>query len=630
MKKRLIAVLLSMLTIIFAMPFSLADNDKVEISFKVGDNVLSINGVETEVETPYVAGEGTTLVPLRVITEAFGAQVDWQDKTKTITLSYPDVNIVLQINNIIAKVNDHNETLLEAPALSENGVTMVPLRFISETFGASVNYDNSTGKILVTKEKVGDGQTVIGTTEMEKTGDSYYGWSIDTPKQMQMTYRRLDGLSTEFTADDESELYIDVHKYTKDTITPFDEKFSNIKDSFSKYTLTEAEKLTDESGNQYMHFQAKDKDTIIDYCEYYGQNYTTYNITAYINISDDTSIKNMILSISNSFKLGNLDNQTYDLSNVSDNMRIIQDDKYKLNFKIPADFMQRTNSDSENEFYFVSPNADSHASVSLAIYSKSSDITAQTLAQNDHDNRIKSMNIDFSTISDVICSDDNIYSYTHHISGSSKNDEYIIDTFFEKGEYVYNMAVSVDSINDAQKANTIISSLQTEELDTSKIGKLLRNDPDENTMSTNKISNYSFELPTSWKTISSGQIGSDSYNGLYLNITTGATISFMKVTDSEYKKGSLSETANAFKKHLEQNSKIKIVNNIAYTNLDDYRYAYFTYKSTQDNGEVIYSTVYIKTDTNELIVFSLSENEIYYQKSGNETFLNGILSLKKN
>ncbi|MCI8980422.1 MAG: copper amine oxidase N-terminal domain-containing protein, partial [Clostridia bacterium] len=141
MKKRVISVLLTLCMAFSYTVFATAEGgDKVEIKFKVGDSVLSINGADVEVETPYIAGDGTTLVPLRVITEAFGAQVDWEGTTKTITLTYPEVGIVLQIGSVVAQVNEHNETLLEAPALSANGVTMVPLRFISETFGADVGY----------------------------------------------------------------------------------------------------------------------------------------------------------------------------------------------------------------------------------------------------------------------------------------------------------------------------------------------------------------------------------------------------------------------------------------------------------------------------------------------------------
>ena len=75
---------------------ALEKKSDVEIAFKVGDEILKINGESVEVEKPYVV-EGTTLVPLRVITEAFGAQVDWDGNTQTITLNYSDVTIILQI-----------------------------------------------------------------------------------------------------------------------------------------------------------------------------------------------------------------------------------------------------------------------------------------------------------------------------------------------------------------------------------------------------------------------------------------------------------------------------------------------------------------------------------------------------
>ena len=229
MNKKLIAAILAATTTLSAAPFALAENDentndKVEIAFNVGDSILKINGIETEVETPYVTENNTTLVPLRVITEAFGAKVDWDGDTQKITLTYPAVNIELQIGNIVATVNDHTETLLESPALSENGVTMVPLRFISETFGATVGYDNDTQAILVTKEKMDNSSTVTGITDMTKTGDSYYLWSIDTPTQMKMADRTLDAMTTKFVADDESSMYIDVYPITENTVD-FDEEY---------------------------------------------------------------------------------------------------------------------------------------------------------------------------------------------------------------------------------------------------------------------------------------------------------------------------------------------------------------------------------------------------------------------
>ena len=327
MNKKLIAAILAATTALSAAPFALAENDentndKVEIAFNVGDSILKINGIETEVETPYVTENNTTLVPLRVITEAFGAKVDW------------DVNIELQIGNIVATVNDHTETLLESPALSENGVTMVPLRFISETFGATVGYDNDTQAILVTKENMDNSSTVTGITDMTKTGDSYYLWSIDTPTQMKMADRTLDAMTTKFVADDESSMYIDVYPITEDTVD-FDEEYSKRKDSFSSYTLINAEKLPESNGTQHMHFQAKNKE----------------------QINDDTSTKDMILSLVDSFKIGKIDNETYDLSTVKTEgtrqYREITDDTYKVSFYVPANY-QMEDDNTENEFTMMS------------------------------------------------------------------------------------------------------------------------------------------------------------------------------------------------------------------------------------------------------------------------------------
>ena len=73
MNKKILSVILAAALSLSTLAFAAEENSKVEISFKVGDSILSINGAKTEVETPYIAGAGTTLVPLRVITESFAA-----------------------------------------------------------------------------------------------------------------------------------------------------------------------------------------------------------------------------------------------------------------------------------------------------------------------------------------------------------------------------------------------------------------------------------------------------------------------------------------------------------------------------------------------------------------------------
>lgn len=621
MNKKILSGILAAALSLSTLAFAAEENSKVEISFKVGDSILSINGAKTEVETPYIAGAGTTLVPLRVITESFGAQVDWEGETKTITLTYPDVNIVLQIDNIIAKVNDHSETLPEAPALSQNGVTMVPLRFISETFGATVNYDNETGGILVTKENIGSSQTVMGSTDLARTGDSYYNWSIDTPTLMKMTDRSLDGLSTEFTADNDSTLYIDVYKETADTIVPFEESFSRIKDSFSKYTLTEAEKLTDDSGNKYMHFQAKDKDKIIDFCEYFGKDFTVYDVIAEIK-SDDTSVKDMIISLSKSFRLGAIDNQTYDLSSVSDNMRLIKDDTYKVSFKIPADY-KSVSSGGDNEFRFIDTTDKSNAYVALGIYSKTDSVTAQLIAQHDHDSRVNNSNPAFSTVSDVNLINDK-YVYTQTIKGSSFNDIYSTDTFFEKGDYVYNFTVSVNSEKDSALVKTILDSLEIEELDSSKTGKIMRNDSEDTTISV-KAGDYKFDIPASWKKLASSPSGTSN---MFVHDVTGSSMSVLITENSNIKKANLNQLANDLKKSIISSEDVSLEKDISYSTINNTKMATFVYK-TKNKERVSYSTIYLYCENNKAFSFSLTQDECIFGSSENNTFAKVVESFMK-
>lgn len=120
------------------------EDEEVSISFTVGSKELDINDKKVEVEiAPYIVGEGTTLVPLRVISEAFGAKVGWDGETQTVIIVDSDTEIVLQIGNKTAFVNGEAVEMEEAPELLGSGVTTVPLRFVSETFKAEVNWDES-------------------------------------------------------------------------------------------------------------------------------------------------------------------------------------------------------------------------------------------------------------------------------------------------------------------------------------------------------------------------------------------------------------------------------------------------------------------------------------------------------
>lgn len=91
---------------------------------------------------PQIRG-GRTLVPMRDIFEALGATVVWNSATQEIRAQKGDIPVLLQIGNRTARVGQENRTLEEAPMIYR-GSTLVPLRFVSEALGANVTWNNAT------------------------------------------------------------------------------------------------------------------------------------------------------------------------------------------------------------------------------------------------------------------------------------------------------------------------------------------------------------------------------------------------------------------------------------------------------------------------------------------------------
>lgn len=90
-------------------------------------------------EKPYME-TGRTMVPLRVISEEMGYKVEFIEGV--ITISTEGKKIQLKLGEAKAWVNNV-ETTLDARPILKNNRTMLPLRFISETFGAKVDFNGA-------------------------------------------------------------------------------------------------------------------------------------------------------------------------------------------------------------------------------------------------------------------------------------------------------------------------------------------------------------------------------------------------------------------------------------------------------------------------------------------------------
>lgn len=110
------------------------------IEMQVGLKVAIYNGQPITLDVaPYIKN-GTTLVPLRVITDIFESKLDWDAKEKRITITKDGKVIVCWIGKKQAIIDGKEIMLNAAPEIKE-GKTTVPLRFFSEAFGCKVYWD---------------------------------------------------------------------------------------------------------------------------------------------------------------------------------------------------------------------------------------------------------------------------------------------------------------------------------------------------------------------------------------------------------------------------------------------------------------------------------------------------------
>ena len=153
---------------------SISTNVKVYI-----DGKLMEFGREANDPGPYIR-DGRTLIPLRRIFEALDMEVLWDDKERMVTATGNDIEMKLYINKTIAYVNGKEETL-DVPAEITDDRTFVPLRFVSENCGAEVEWDDSTKSVFITLPKEitspeddvpgGSGSTDVPVVERKNLGE---------------------------------------------------------------------------------------------------------------------------------------------------------------------------------------------------------------------------------------------------------------------------------------------------------------------------------------------------------------------------------------------------------------------------------------------------------------------------
>lgn len=168
MKKFLLLIAFVMLLVI---PSSFAATSEPAVI-----NIYKIDG--TQISTiafddakPFIDSNGRTLIPLRAVTESLGAVVSWEPSTSTAKVVLGSKTVELQIGKDFGMVNG-KKIMMDTKSIVSNGRSFVPLRFVSESLGYTIDY--KFGKDPLANNKlahiitIGMGGGIIETPMVER------------------------------------------------------------------------------------------------------------------------------------------------------------------------------------------------------------------------------------------------------------------------------------------------------------------------------------------------------------------------------------------------------------------------------------------------------------------------------
>lgn len=163
--KKLCFLILTIIILITALAFSVCADASVDgsvspesesipetttIIMTIGQTVGYVNGEANSLDAAPIIRNDRTMLPIRFVAEAFGADVGWNGETSTAYVKTEDTEIVITIGASNAIVNGE-KVMLDSPAFIENSRTYLPVRFVSEKLGASVAWDGVTSTATLTK-----------------------------------------------------------------------------------------------------------------------------------------------------------------------------------------------------------------------------------------------------------------------------------------------------------------------------------------------------------------------------------------------------------------------------------------------------------------------------------------------
>ncbi|NLK43627.1 MAG: AMIN domain-containing protein [Tissierellia bacterium] len=198
--KRVILVMFVMLFIFSHIGH--ASNTSIQVSMggtkvSVRQVPIIMDGKEVITEFPSFVYVDRTLVPIRFVSENYGAKVGWDDETKTAIVTYGDKEARFTIDSNVAIINGEKKLLdkYAIPRLAslgdESARTMVPLRFVTEIFGYEVGWDSEKNLPFINSSQDQDDISLINDISIH-TGSAKNRIVVNSTGELEYTTMYLE------------------------------------------------------------------------------------------------------------------------------------------------------------------------------------------------------------------------------------------------------------------------------------------------------------------------------------------------------------------------------------------------------------------------------------------------------
>ena len=134
--------------------FGSNNRERISMRFYIGDKIYFVNNQTFSMDTVPFIEEERTMLPIRYVADALGTEVKWDSGERKVTVNLKDTLVELWIGENAARVNGNYQMIDPAnpkvkPLIDPRGRTVLPLRFISETLGFEVNWNQTLREVTL-------------------------------------------------------------------------------------------------------------------------------------------------------------------------------------------------------------------------------------------------------------------------------------------------------------------------------------------------------------------------------------------------------------------------------------------------------------------------------------------------